>query len=290
MAALVLAYHWAYFGSPLRQGLTPRFSAPWGEGHLGLLVSPGKGLFVFTPIALIAVAGLVRALRYDDRVLAVTCGAAVLAHWLFVGRWAEWHGGESWGPRLMTDALPLLFLFLPDGYDLVPRLTVALGALSVAIQALGAFAYDYRWERLRQRPVAAMHPELWDVPRSPIVFYATRRLVIPALPIIADGKVEIREHPMVLGGPRGSRVTFSGDRLQVSARTRRCRTCTKIGARASRTAACASAAAGTAFSCAPPRARASATSSCAWTARGAASSTLARGASGARACAGRPTR
>ena len=215
VAALVLAYHWACFGSPLRQGLTPRFSAPWGEGHLGLLVSPGKGLLVFTPIALIAVAGLVRALRYDDRVLAVTCGAAALAHWLFVGRWAEWHGGESWGPRLMTDALPLLFLFLPDGYDLVPRLTVALGVLSVAVQALGAFAYDYRWERLRQRPVSAEHPELWDVPRSPIAFYAARRLVLFALPRIADGKVEILEHPVVLGGAHGSRVAFPGDRLRV---------------------------------------------------------------------------
>ncbi|HEY8147620.1 MAG TPA: hypothetical protein VIK51_01720 [Vicinamibacteria bacterium] len=215
LAALVLAYHWAYFGSPWRQGLAPRFSAPWGEGHLGLLVSPGKGLFVFTPIALVAVAGLVRALRYDDRALAATCGAAVLAHWVFVGRWAEWHGGESWGPRLMTDALPLLFLFLPDGYDLAPRLTVALGVLSVAIQALGAFAYDYRWERLRQRPVAAIHSELWDVPQSPIVFYATRRLAILALPRIADGKVEIREHPIVLGGAHGSRVTFAGDRLRV---------------------------------------------------------------------------
>ena len=215
VAALVLAYHRVYFGSPLRQGLTPRFSAPWGEGHLGLLLSPGKGLFVFTPIALIAVAGLLRALRYDDRVLAVTGGAAALAHWLFVGRWAEWHGGESWGPRLMTDALPLLFLFLPDGYDLVPRLTVALGALSVAVQALGTFTYDYRWERLRQRPVTSEHPELWDVPHSPIVFYAARRLVLFALPRIADGKVEILEHPIVVGGAHGSRVTFTGDRLRV---------------------------------------------------------------------------
>jgi len=216
VAALVLAYHWAYFGSPWRQGLPAagRFSAPWGEGHLGLLVSPGKGLFVFTPIALMAVAGLVRALRYDDRVLAAICGAAVLAHWLFVGRWAEWHGGESWGPRLMTDALPLLFLFLPDGYDLAPRLTVGLGVLSAAIQVLGAFAYDYRWERLRQRPVTATHPELWDVPHSPIAFYATRRLVIFALPRLADGKVEIREHPIVLGGAHGSRLAFAGDRLR----------------------------------------------------------------------------
>jgi hypothetical protein len=161
------------------------------------------------------VAGLIRALRYDDRVLAATCGAAVLAHWVFVGRWSEWHGGESWGPRMMTDALPLLFLFLPDGYDLAPRLTVALGALSVAVQALGAFAYDYRWERLRQRPVAAAHPELWDLPRSPIAFYAARRLIIPALPRIVDGKVEVSEHPIVIAGPRGSRVTFAGETLRV---------------------------------------------------------------------------
>jgi hypothetical protein len=215
IAVLVLAYHAVYFGSPLRQGLAPRFSAPWGEGHLGLLVSPGKGLFVFTPIALMAVAGLLRALRYDDRALAATCGAAVLAHWLLMGRWAEWHGGESWGPRMMTDALPLLLMFLPDGYDLAPRLTVALGVLSVAVQALGAFAYDYRWERLRQRPVASEHPELWDVPHSPIAFYAARRLVLFALPRIADGKAEILEHPIVIGGAHGSRATFSGDWLRV---------------------------------------------------------------------------
>jgi hypothetical protein len=289
VAALVLAYHWAYFGSPLRQGLTPRFSAPWGEGHLGLLVSPGKGLFVFTPIALIAVIGLVRALRYDDRVLAVTCGAAALAHWLFVGRWAEWHGGESWGPRLMTDALPLLFLFLPDGYDLVPRLTVALGALSVAVQALGAFTYDYRWERLRQRPVASEHPELWDVPHSPIVFYAARRLVLFALPRITDGKVEILEHPIVLGA-HGHAWPSPATACVSRARTRPFRTCTRIGARASRTGACGCAAGGTACSCAPPRGRARAASSCAWTGRARARSTSGSEASGARACAGRRTR
>jgi hypothetical protein len=212
----VLAYHSAYFGSPLRQGLAAdRFSAPWGEGHLGLLVSPGKGLLVFTPVVAMALAGLVRAFRQGDRWLAATCGAAALAHWVFVGRWAEWHGGECWGPRLMTDALPLVFLFLPEGYDLAPRLTVALAALSVAIQALGAFAYDYRWERLRQRPVATTHPELWDVAHSPIAYYAARRVVVPSLPGVADGKAIVREHPIVIAGPSGSRVTFSADALRV---------------------------------------------------------------------------
>jgi len=68
-------------------------------------------------------------------------------------------------------------------------------------QALGAFAYDYRWERLRQRPVTSEHPGLWDVPHSPIVFYAARRLSSSALPRFADGRAEILEHPIVLGAP-----------------------------------------------------------------------------------------
>ncbi|HUG54488.1 MAG TPA: hypothetical protein VMR21_12855 [Vicinamibacteria bacterium] len=213
----VLAYHWAYFGSPWRQGLAGagRFDAPWGEGHLGLLVSPGKGLLVFTPLVAMAGAGLVRAFRGGDRWLASTCAAGALAHWVLVGRWGLWHGGECWGPRLMTDALPLLFLFLPEGFSLAPRLTVGLGVFSVAVQALGAFSYDYRWERLRQRPVTSDHPELWDVPRSPIAFYAARRVATFALPDVVAGRAVVHEHPVVLAGPRGSRVTFTGGRLRV---------------------------------------------------------------------------
>ena len=68
---------------------------------------------------------------------------------------------------------------------------------------------------MRQRPVASVHPELWDAARSPIAFYAERRLVILAAPRVADGKAEVREYPIVVAGPRGSRVTFAADRLRV---------------------------------------------------------------------------
>jgi hypothetical protein len=132
----------------------------------------------------------------------------VAAHWALMGLWGEWHGGRSWGPRLMTDALPLLFLFLPEGLDAVPRLGAALAALSVAVQALGAFAYDYRWERLHQPAGADLRASLWDVARSPIPFYARRRVVTLAAPRLADGRATVREYPLVAFGPRGSRVRF----------------------------------------------------------------------------------
>lgn len=215
--AFVLVYNWMSFGSPLSHGFSGslgRFSAPWGTGQLGLLLSPGKGLLVFTPVVIMGIAGLRIAYRNGERWLALTASGAAVAHWLFVGRWAEWHGGESWGPRLMTDVLPLLFLCLPEGFDLWPRLTRILAVLSVVVQALGALCYDYRWERLYQREPAG-GAELWSVDDNPIFFYARRRVAHLALPGLREGKLVIREHPVVPFGPEGSRVTFAGEGVTV---------------------------------------------------------------------------
>jgi len=215
VAALLLAYQWCYFGSPLQHGFSgsgARFSEPWGRGHLGLLVAPAKGLLVFTPVVIVAVAGLAAAFRRGERWGPATLGTAAVAHWVLIGRWSEWHGGESWGPRMMTDALPLLFVFLPDGFNLLPRVAPALAGVSVAIQALGAFSYDYRWERLFWRGADGRgSAALWDVARSPIPFYLQRRVVILALPAVAEGRAQVREHPVVILGPTGSRVAFSAD-------------------------------------------------------------------------------
>jgi hypothetical protein len=223
-ALFVLAYNARTFGSPFGHGFSDsaaRFSAPWGMGQLGLLASPGKGLLVFTPVAAVAVAGLVRAFRGGERWLAGTLGAAALAHWAFIGRWSEWHGGDSWGPRMLTDALPLLFLFLPEGLAVLPGVGRLLAAVSIAVQALGAFAYDYRWERVHARGEGADRPEVWDVADSPIVYYLKRRVVYLALPDRRDGKAVVREHPVVLFGPTGSRVDFRGEETAAVAGTDR---------------------------------------------------------------------
>jgi hypothetical protein len=218
-AVFVLLYQWAYFGGPLRHGFTGslgRFSEPWGAGHLGLLVSPAKGLLVFTPVVLVAIAGLVRAFRRGERALAGTLGAAALGHFVLVGRWREWHGGECWGPRLLTDALPLVFVFLPDGAAVFKGFAVVLAAVSVGVQALGAFAYDYRWERLFERDPQTAARALWDIARSPIPFHLQERVLILALPGVRGGKAFVREHRIVVGSPAGSRVTFAGDGAVVS--------------------------------------------------------------------------
>ena len=86
-----------------------------------------------------------------------------------------------------------------------------IAALSVAVQALGAFAYDGRWDRLHGGETRA-----WDVSRSPIVFQLRERVVRPAIPAVENGHLVVREHPLVLGGPSGSVVSFSADGLTVT--------------------------------------------------------------------------
>jgi hypothetical protein len=218
-AAFVLAYQWFYFGSPLAHGfsgsLLERFDAPWGVGHLGLLLSPAKGLLVFSPIVGVAAWGLVGALRRPDtRPLALLLGLATVAHWIAMGRWREWHGGDCWGPRLMTDALPLLLFFLPEGLARAGRLGSVLAAVSVAVQALGAFSYDYRWERLHR--AAAEPSALWQIEDSPIPFHARERVAILALPKVHEGRSAIHRYPLVVWGPTGSRIDFSGGGVSVT--------------------------------------------------------------------------
>src|SRR5262249_17965152 len=111
--------------------------------------------------------------------------------------------------------LPLLFVFLPRGFDLVPALGVLLAGVSIAVQSLGAFAYDHRWERLYQRPALAGHPELWNPLVSPLVFHAREHVLVLARPSLRDALLVVREHRLVPFGPRGARIAFD-DGLVVS--------------------------------------------------------------------------
>jgi hypothetical protein len=137
--------------------------------------------------------------------------AAAAAHAVAVALAGGWVAGEFWGPRLLAPAAPLLLLFLPEGMSLLRGAGAALAAVSVAVQLVGAFAYDGRWDRLYGGEAGVT----WDPARSPIVFQVRERVVRPAVPAVAGGRVVVREHPLVLGGAVGSRVAFGDGGLTV---------------------------------------------------------------------------
>jgi len=176
---------------------------PPGGDSVARLLSPACGAFVFTPVAVVAVVGLLRALAFE-RWLAATMGAAFLAHVVMVLLLPG--GGPSWGSLSLTAAWPLLFLFLPEGLDATRMPGVILAVASVAVQALGAFAYDGRWDRLHRLAPRV----LWEVGESPIAFQLRERALRFAVPAAIDRRLVFREHPLVLAGSSGSRIAFVG--------------------------------------------------------------------------------
>jgi hypothetical protein len=77
----------------------------------GLLLSPGRGLFVFFPLALYAPAALYR-MSADTRHAqwAGLLGSLIVLHVAFFSFWPGWSGGNSWGPRFLVPIVPFVTL------------------------------------------------------------------------------------------------------------------------------------------------------------------------------------
>lgn len=215
-AAAVGFYNATFFGAPWRfgpAGMGQRFFAAFPESIGGLLLSPARGLLIFTPVALIALGGLATRTRTCARARGLA--AAVAAHFLFIAAWNEWHGGESFGPRLLTDLLPALFFFLPEGLAVWPKAGALLGAFSVAIQLLGGWTYDYRWERLHQRGLD-FDAALWSWTDSPLAFAVREGVVIQGRPDLEARRVRLRVRRSTPFGPKGSIVEATPSGLRIS--------------------------------------------------------------------------
>ncbi|SED04456.1 hypothetical protein SAMN05444161_2385 [Rhizobiales bacterium GAS191] len=114
-------------------------------GVAGLLFSPTRGLFVFSPFLLFVPCFLLLVLRdRSTRGLTTAIGGAMVLQVIFYGM-VDWRQGISWGPRWLTDMLPMLMWMLPPvlgALSLVGRVVFGLACgLAIAIEVVGAFWY-----------------------------------------------------------------------------------------------------------------------------------------------------
>ncbi|MCZ7538442.1 MAG: glycosyltransferase family 39 protein [Anaerolineae bacterium] len=106
-AAALLAHNALRFGDPLATGYAGEsFStAPW-TGIGGLLLSPGKGVWLYAPPLLLG-ALLWPRFRREHPALGEFLALAWALALPFYGMWWAWDGGWGWGPRLLVPLLPL---------------------------------------------------------------------------------------------------------------------------------------------------------------------------------------
>jgi len=178
----LLAYNVAVFSAPLELGYGAGVGAGWIEvwwqGVLGLLLSPAKGFFVFSPFLLLALPAAAQAVTSRARWTLLTyVTLACVIFTLVMGVWWGWYGGVSYGTRMLTDIVPLWgLLLIPACRRFTARGWIVFGALaavSASIQSLGLPDYGAYWHRLFDTP---QHWDtwMWDVPNSPIPFYVVR--------------------------------------------------------------------------------------------------------------------
>jgi hypothetical protein len=80
------------------------------EGLLGNLISPSRGLLIYSPVLILAAAGVIVKLKQHtfeklDGILI----AIIVLHWLVISDFALWWGGWAYGPRFFADVLPYFF-------------------------------------------------------------------------------------------------------------------------------------------------------------------------------------
>ena len=143
------------------------FTHPLGQGLLDVLVSPNKGLLVYTPWAAFGLAALAASVRAPSfplgRYLALWVAVLIVA----LAKNRLWWGGASFGPRYLCEALPALTLAVVWAWPRIashtaPRLAfAACVALGFAVQAVGAFTTPCGWH---EKPVLVDQDtsRLWD--------------------------------------------------------------------------------------------------------------------------------
>ena len=168
VGVVLAAYNAALFGTVLGgYGSLAPFNGSLVEGISGLLVSPNRGLLIFTPIMAFALWGAIRVWRVPAPPWLRWLTIGVVIHVLVHGRFREWWAGYTYGPRYFCDVLPALTLFLV--YGLVPycRRRVVQGVAGglalygLAVQAIGAYAAGDDWNR-EPVPLERAPQRVWD--------------------------------------------------------------------------------------------------------------------------------
>jgi hypothetical protein len=152
----LLVYNAVAFGNPFEQGYGSKpFDTPVLTGLYGLLLSPSRGLFVYAPYLLFAVAALVLAWRASGEVAARlrALGLVALATLVLYATYTEWWGGRVFGARFLDDLAPILFAALAWGIGrglldraLWRRLFWIGAGWSLLLFNTAALVYDQKWD------------------------------------------------------------------------------------------------------------------------------------------------
>ena len=210
------SYNYVRYGSPLDAGYLRDQVPAWGSsvlaGLAGLLLSPGASIFIYSPIAVVAVWALFSARRAHAWFPALVL-AELTVFTLFYAQLGNWIGGRSYGPRYLVPFLPLICVPLADwvqeGAGIRRRVVVAAAAISLLVQLPGVLV-DFATVRVahaRQGGASGRPGDAWDWHSAPLVLNTAA--AVAAVPLAARHLAGLETPPAVAGRSDSADRTFS---------------------------------------------------------------------------------
>ncbi|OGL44062.1 MAG: hypothetical protein A2161_14540 [Candidatus Schekmanbacteria bacterium RBG_13_48_7] len=118
------------------------------SGALGILISPSRGLFIFTPVFLFSIYGMYITLKEKSTpTLNYFLVAIILLHSFVLFSYSNWWGGWSYGPRLFADMIPFFIYFLIPVNDRIfqfPGKTKKIIIFLYIFAVIHSFSIHYR--------------------------------------------------------------------------------------------------------------------------------------------------
>ena len=173
IAVPFIAFNFAIYGKFLSHyylGLSYAGSGSLAEAAAGNLISPARGLFVYSPVLLFSLSGFTLSLRdKEQRPLHLAYGIIVSAMFIAISLIPAWWAGHSFGPRYLTDLVPFLAYFTAFNFDVRAKWRNAVvagigisAAISLIIHAQGAVrSAPWAWNAIPE-DVDFKPSRLWD--------------------------------------------------------------------------------------------------------------------------------
>jgi hypothetical protein len=153
------------YGGPFQSGYIPLRNWAWGSPFfLSVLFSSNHGLFAWTPVAALAVAGLFLFWRREPRVGAPFLAAAV-GFYLLIACYPDWAGISSYGNRFFVSLTTLFILGLSVLLDRAatlfgnPRAALAGASVILGCLVLWNAGFMFQWGT---HLVPARGPIVWS--------------------------------------------------------------------------------------------------------------------------------
>lgn len=132
-----------------RTGLNFFGGTPLLTGLSGLLFSPGKGYFYYSPIAILFFPSFILFIQ-KHRSLGLALLLLIISYLLFISKNIYWHGDWAWGPRYILVLTPFFIIPLAGLIDslasykkIIKNIVYLIFSVSLAIQ-IAAISVDFQ--------------------------------------------------------------------------------------------------------------------------------------------------